>query len=572
MMRALLALTLLFLAAERVSVRLSPDRATVPVGGSVKLRAEVQGVSDGRVRWSLVGKNAVGRIADDGTYLAPATTATPATVMVRAASVANPTATATATIQLPEVKVEIQPNRSQLQLGESVQFRARVQNAVNQQATFAVEGKGRGVVSPGGVYAPPDTLQTPTTVIVRATSVADPSKSDTATIEVGAVEARITPDKARISVGGTMQFRASIRGAKSEALDWSVLGGAANGTVSESGLYRTPVPMVTPAKVVVRAASAADPSKYADAEVSVIAVELKVTPRPPGQRRNRDGGVFGSVVHSVTRLYLPFDPVSPILFGPIFRSKGGQLYLPAGGSYQFYAQAESTIDQRVRWGIEGDPELGTISESGLYVAPTRIRTPATVVIRATSEADTTKIGQTSLTIPPIVVRAEPRQAQVLAGANLQLKSEVQNSVNTAATWRIEGADNGTVTASGLYTAPVGVATPRTVTVTAVSVADPTKTAAVTVAIPDVQIALSPNSVELRPGESHKFQARVSNAANQSVQWKLDGPTEAGEVSAAGVFRASLGITEPVTLRVVATSVADPTKTAVAVVRVRPRRT
>jgi hypothetical protein len=274
-------------------------------------------------------------------------------------------------------------------------------------------------------------------------------------------------------------------------------------------------------------------------------------------------------VHSVTRLYLPFDPVSPILFGPIFRSKRGQLFLPAGGSYQFYARVTGTADDRVRWTIEGDSSLGTINRSGLYTAPDRLTTPSTVVIRATCESDLSKSALTSLVIPPIVVRAEPRTIQVLAGGTAVVKATVDNTENVGVEWRIEGRNNGRMTESGTYIAPSGMATPRTINLTAVSVADPTKEASVTIAVPAVEIHLSRTTVDLKAGETFKFSAKVRNAANESIVWRVEGDGNKGEISESGIFRAPARIRESKTVRVIAASAADPGKYVVAAVRIRP---
>src|SRR5256885_15115649 len=63
----------------------------------------------------------------------------------------------------------------------------------------------------------------------------------------------------------------------------------------------------------------------------------------------------------------------------------------------------------------------------------------------------------------------------------QPTATVQNTSNTAVTWQVSGvsggnATAGTISSSGLYTAPAVVPNPATVTVTAVSQADPTKSA------------------------------------------------------------------------------------------------
>src|SRR5207247_10304244 len=69
----------------------------------------------------------------------------------------------------------------------------------------------------------------------------------------------------------------------------------------------------------------------------------------------------------------------------------------------------------------------------------------------------------SVTISPIL-------ATVAAGGTQQFSAAVQNTSNTAVTWQVNGvtggnATVGTISSSGLYTAPGVVPNPATVTVT-----------------------------------------------------------------------------------------------------------
>jgi len=79
--------------------------------------------------------------------------------------------------------------------------------------------------------------------------------------------------------------------------------------------------------------------------------------------------------------------------------------------------------------------------------------------------------------PPITVAVHPATADVLTCSTLQLSATVTGSSNTAVTWKVDGdARSGRVDLTGLYTAPNQVPTPDAVSVTATSVADPTKSA------------------------------------------------------------------------------------------------
>ena len=133
---------------------------------------------------------------------------------------------------------------------------------------------------------------------------------------------------------------------------------------------------------------------------------------------------------------------------------------------------------------------GTISNSGLYTAPSSVPNPATVTVTAVSQADTTKSASATVSIsstPPITISITPTSATVQVAHTQQFTATVQNSSNTAVTWQVNGiagggSANGTISNAGLYMAPSSVPNPATVTVTAIAQADPTKSASASVLI------------------------------------------------------------------------------------------
>ena len=76
-----------------------------------------------------------------------------------------------------------------------------------------------------------------------------------------------------------------------------------------------------------------------------------------------------------------------------------------GATVQFAASVNGTgnPNRAVKWGIDNqvdanDTSLGSITQAGLYTAPSVVPYPATVIVRATSVFDTTKAGFLALTI------------------------------------------------------------------------------------------------------------------------------------------------------------------------------
>jgi len=136
-----------------------------------------------------------------------------------------------------------------------------------------------------------------------------------------------------------------------------------------------------------------------------------------------------------------------------------------------------------------------------------------------------------------------------------------------------------------YTAPSVVAASFSVTLTAASVADPSKSssAKISVSAPVVPISVtvSPMSPTLQVGQTQSFIATVQNdAQNKGVTWTLSGPgctgTACGTLSASSsasgapvTYTAPANTPNPAAITITATSVADSTKTASASITITP---
>jgi hypothetical protein len=155
------------------------------------------------------------------------------------------------------------------------------------------------------------------------------------------------------------------------------------------------------------------------------------------------------------------------------------------------------------------------------------------------------------------VTIEPTAATVVAGTPQPFVATVTGNANTSVTWNVqEGASGGTISSTGVYTAPTA---PGTYHVVATSQADTcgTATAEVTVeAAPVISVAISPaDPVTVEVQGSWTFSATVTGSANSAVTWSIqEGPTGGTIGASTGVYDApnTVGI-----FHVVATSVADP---------------
>jgi hypothetical protein len=257
-----------------------------------------------------------------------------------------------------------------------------------------------------------------------------------------------------------------------------------------------------------------------------------------------------------------------------------------GGQQQFTATVTGPSNTTVTWSaggvVGGNSTVGTISSSGLYVAPSNIPNPPQVTITATSNADGTTSGSATATVTaPISVTISPSTTQTVPinGAK-QFTATVTGSSNTDVTWSVGGVTGGnvivgTISTSGLYTGPPNVPNPTQYFVTATSVADSTKSASVRVTVSPpqggVSIIMSPVSSWAQTGNPMQCLASVFGSQNINVTWSVNGVAGGnsivGTITSAGLYTAPATVPTPPQVTVTATSVADSTKSASGVLTV-----
>lgn len=164
----------------------------------------------------------------------------------------------------------------------------------------------------------------------------------------------------------------------------------------------------------------------------------------------------------------------------------------SGSVHQFSASVSNTSNTAVVWSASS----GNVSSTGSFTAPT-VTSTASVTVRATSVADSSKYAQAMVTVnppapaPAISVSISPATTSIVSPNTKQFLASVSNTSNTAVTWSVTA---GSITNAGLFTAP-NVTSSKSVTVTATSVADPTKfaQAGVTVTAPVISIPSASSS-------------------------------------------------------------------------------
>lgn len=272
------------------------------------------------------------------------------------------------------VTITISPGSATLPAGATQQFTANVVGTSNTGVTWDLSGAGCssatcGTISSRGLYVAPASEPSSQIVTVKATSVADPTKSASASLTIVAVASvmlSISPGSASVPTAGTQLFKATVTGSTNTALSWGLSGvgcnGSSCGTLSNSGssaVYAAPIVAPAPATVSVVATSVADPTKSVSALVTIIP----------------------TVVVTVTPATVSVAP---------------------GATQQFTSSVTGTSNTTVTWTLSGTScggtTCGTINSSGFYSAPSALPSGDVVIVTATSVADPSESATADVTI------------------------------------------------------------------------------------------------------------------------------------------------------------------------------
>lgn len=176
------------------------------------------------------------------------------------------------------------------------------------------------------------------------------------------------------------------------------------------------------------------------------------------------------------------------------------------------------------------------------------------------------------TLPAGVVQiaVTPQSATVFANATQQFSAKVTGSNDTAVLWSVkEGSSGGSVSTSGIYSAP---AAGGTFHVVATSHADPTKsaTAAITIGSSSdgqIHIVATPKSAIVPATQTQQFSAQVTGSADTAVLWAVQEGDVGGGIDPTGLYGAP---GKGGTFHVIASSHADPSVAAAITVTVTPQ--
>lgn len=231
----------------------------------------------------------------------------------------------------------------------------------------------------------------------------------------------------------------------------------------------------------------------------------------------------------------PPPPPSPSIVVTISPSTASALL---GNSQPFSADVTNTANTSVTWSVNGvtggSASMGMITSSGLYTAPADLPSPTTVQVTATSQADPTKFATAQLNIASdITISLASPNSGVELGSTQGFHAAITSAGHPDASvrWSLSGpacpTACGSVDLGGNYTAPGILPSPATATLTAQSVADPSKQASAPITITSnftLQVT-APQSVPAGGTASVVATMTPVPGSNPStiLAWSLSGP-------------------------------------------------
>ena len=203
---------------DAASVSVAPTSVSLTASKTQQFTATVTGTINTGVTWSV--SPAVGTISNSGVYTAPAAIASAQNVTAKATSTADPTKSDSSTIRLKPVTVALTPSTTSLTASRTQQFTATVTGTANTGVTWSLSPVV-GTISSIGVYTAPASIAVAQNVTVKATSTADPTKSDSSTISLKpTVTVTLTPSTTSLTASQTQQYTATVGGTSNGGVTW----------------------------------------------------------------------------------------------------------------------------------------------------------------------------------------------------------------------------------------------------------------------------------------------------------------------------------------------------------------
>ncbi len=454
--------------------------------------------------------------------------------------------------------MDISPTSVTLPAGGGQTFAATVTGASAPTLAWSATG---GTITASGQYTAPS-VQGDYEVTVILT--ADPAVRATAAVTVNPAPVKsvsLSPSQPTVTVGATQVFTARVIGGSTSAVDWRVEpNDGSGGRITADGVYTAPDHAGT---VTVVATTRATPITTATATVTV-------TDTPVPTVRIVDTSLAGDQQHQPSQLI-------------------------NGESRVFQAVISGTALVDVTWSVvavsstSADSTLPAATPGGLFTVLTASDRPGSYLLRAEVRERVTArviLMERAIDVLLVTLSVNPETPTLPAGGTTEFETAVHtddglghvtdDEDSAEIRWTVQEANGGTVVDStGVYTAPLIGGLYHVV---ASHTRYTAKSASATVNVQTVSMTLSPPTPSVEAGALLPFTASVTNVveAHSQVTWSIQEGAVGGSVtqnsfdSTSGQSLATYRAPTRVGSRafhVVATSVADPSRRAVATVTI-----
>lgn len=444
------------------SVIVTPASATLPGLTTQQFAAKANDGSRPTLGWfvnGIAGGNAtLGTISSTGMYTAPEFPPAPNTITVSATDTVDPAKTGSSTVTLnnpiPQLSsvtplvIPVGPFTLSL-TGLHFAPGATVflgTTALTTTVISSTQLTATGTATNAQVGTVNITVQNPA-------PGANASSAISAQVKGSLINVAVTPGSGLIRAGNQQVFTAAVTGTTNTGVTWSVNGiaggNATIGTIVGNGNYLAPTNIPNPSAVTVTATSVADPTATGNAAITLG------NPVP----------VLSSVI--------PTEMVVGISFQLTITGSG----FMQGSVVNFASQPLATTvispTQLTATGTATAAQIGNV--------------PITVTNPNPGSATSAAILAQVVASSNIVVTLTPKAVTIGAGNTTQFQATVTGSTDTEVTWSVNTVPYGnntvgTIDGNGNYTAPNNIVGLGSVTITATSVVDTTKSGSATVTL------------------------------------------------------------------------------------------
>jgi uncharacterized protein (DUF1800 family) len=260
----------------------------------------------------------------------------------------------------------------------------------------------------------------------------------------------VTPSSAAIPGVAQQQFTAKTGDGSTPAVNWSINGiaggNATLGTIDASGMYTAPEFPPAPNSITVSAVETSDVRKLGNATATLNNPVAQIT--------------------TVAPMSLPQAAFTITVTGLHF-AQGAVVYMGTTALTTTYVSSTQLTASGTATSAQAGTQIITIHnpDPGANISP-----GVNIVVQ----------GGVAVTVAPIT-------ATVRTGNQQTFTATVTGALNLSVTWAVNAvpggnSTSGTISATGVYTAPLVLPTPNTVTVTATSVEDTTRSGSATVTL------------------------------------------------------------------------------------------